>query len=305
MFCRKCGNQIPNDSKFCQVCGTGVIVIADKEGDVQRGFIEPTKPNAIKEQTHPVVDLPTEVPVPKPVHSDHEFSDSESMDEFENAPSPERTTHRYIIPTILILLLLYSADLNNTGNHQPISSPLPIPPPPLKDANKRAVSSAPKVNFPSGQNELTVSGEPVIGTGGELKIVKPIPSIMRRKTSEFDRLIAPDKDPTRLAFASKPDHSLPKRYVDKVNRKINRFIFPPALFTKYAAIEGTVKVAFVILRSGELGTVEVLEFTGSKLLVTTATKAIEISAPFDKLPASFNQDSVRIVGKVEFKKKAK
>ena len=51
MFCRRCGTQIPNDSKFCQVCGTEVITLKPNT--------EPTKPDVDNEHAYPFVDPQT------------------------------------------------------------------------------------------------------------------------------------------------------------------------------------------------------------------------------------------------------
>ena len=61
MFCRRCGTKIPDDSKFCQVCGTEVIAL--------KSSIEPTQPDVVNEQAYYATELQAEETVDTQEHT--------------------------------------------------------------------------------------------------------------------------------------------------------------------------------------------------------------------------------------------
>lgn len=53
MFCRKCGKEIPNDSKFCPKCGTQNVIEVGSKVDLEKD--NAAKPVLQKAQNAPIV----------------------------------------------------------------------------------------------------------------------------------------------------------------------------------------------------------------------------------------------------------
>lgn len=85
-------------------------------------------------------------------------------------------------------------------------------------------------------------------------------------------------------------------YLKYLKRRIQSHIFPPAAFSRLASIEGRNTVRFRIYPDGKLEALQVLRTEGSKLLLTTSLKAVELSAPFKLLPDDFPEPYLEITG---------
>jgi hypothetical protein len=83
-------------------------------------------------------------------------------------------------------------------------------------------------------------------------------------------------------------------YLKYLKRRIQSHIFPPAAFSRLGIIEGKNTLRFRIHIDGTLQALTVLAPGGSELLLTTSTKAIELSAPFRPLPTNFPEPYLEI-----------
>ncbi|MEN8152782.1 MAG: hypothetical protein ABFR75_02070 [Acidobacteriota bacterium] len=86
-------------------------------------------------------------------------------------------------------------------------------------------------------------------------------------------------------------------YMLDMKRKIQNNIFPPIAFTKLGIIDGETLIRFRIYPDGELKHIELLNFKGHKTLMETSLKAVEISAPFPRLPSDFPRPYLEVTGK--------
>ena len=83
-------------------------------------------------------------------------------------------------------------------------------------------------------------------------------------------------------------------YLKYLKRRIQSHIFPPAAFSRLGIVEGKNTLRFRIHPDGRLDALTVLAPGGSDLLLTTSTKAIELSAPFRPLPRDFPEPYLEI-----------
>ncbi len=83
-------------------------------------------------------------------------------------------------------------------------------------------------------------------------------------------------------------------YMLWLKRHVEQNIFPPPAYTRLGMIEGETVVRFRIHRSGKLEQLEILDYKGHKTLMETSYRAIEISAPFKKLPADFPEPYLEV-----------
>ncbi len=86
-------------------------------------------------------------------------------------------------------------------------------------------------------------------------------------------------------------------YLLMLKKRIQRNIFPPAAFTQLGLISGETLVRFRIYPSGKMTKLEVLSYQGDKRLMQTSYNAVDISAPFPKLPPDFPEQFLEITGK--------
>lgn len=89
-------------------------------------------------------------------------------------------------------------------------------------------------------------------------------------------------------------------YMLRLKERIEAHMFPPAAFSLYGLIDGKNVVRFRIGRDGTLLGMEVLGYEGSKVLVETSTKAVELSNPFLPLPLSFPEQYLEVTGQFRY-----
>lgn len=89
-------------------------------------------------------------------------------------------------------------------------------------------------------------------------------------------------------------------YLLRLKRKIEKNIFPPPAFTRMGLIGGKTLLKFRISPDGKLSVLEVIRFDGHEILRETSTNAIELSAPFDKLPRNFPEKFLEITAHFEY-----
>ncbi len=86
-------------------------------------------------------------------------------------------------------------------------------------------------------------------------------------------------------------------YLLELKRKIQSNIFPPLAFSKLGMISGESLLKFRIQPDGRLTDLVLLDSKGHKSLTDTSIKAVDISAPFPKLPDDFPEPYLEVTGK--------
>jgi hypothetical protein len=86
-------------------------------------------------------------------------------------------------------------------------------------------------------------------------------------------------------------------YLLELKRIIRSNIFPPIAFTRLGMISGETLLRFRIYPSGEMQNLVILGYRGDKSLMKTSYSAVEISAPFPKLPPDFPEPYLEVTGK--------
>jgi len=89
-------------------------------------------------------------------------------------------------------------------------------------------------------------------------------------------------------------------YMLRLKRRIEKHIFPPPAFTYMGIISGEAVIRFRILPDGTLTNLEVLSYAGHKSLLNTSVSAVEVSAPFEPLPADFPEPYLEVTGRFEY-----
>lgn len=86
-------------------------------------------------------------------------------------------------------------------------------------------------------------------------------------------------------------------YMLALKRKIQQNIFPPMAFTHLGMIDGETLLRFRIYPDGKLVGLQILDYQGHKTLMETSYYAVQVSAPFDKLPPDFPEPYLEVTGK--------
>jgi len=86
-------------------------------------------------------------------------------------------------------------------------------------------------------------------------------------------------------------------YLLALKNKIRRNIFPPIAFTRLGMIKGETLLRFKIYPNGEMRDLVILGYRGDKSLMETSFTAVDISAPFPKLPADFPEPFLEVTGR--------
>lgn len=89
-------------------------------------------------------------------------------------------------------------------------------------------------------------------------------------------------------------------YLLWLKRRIQENIYPPPAFTHMGMISGKTQLRFRIYPDGTLQTLEVLGFNGHESLMKTSVRAVQLSAPFRKLPGNFPEPYLEITGQFEY-----
>ena len=84
-------------------------------------------------------------------------------------------------------------------------------------------------------------------------------------------------------------------YLIELKHRIQKNIYPPPAFTRLG-FGGRNMIRFRIYPDGSLEALEVLGYEGDQALVETSKKAIQLSAPFRKLPKTFPEDFLEVTG---------
>jgi hypothetical protein len=86
-------------------------------------------------------------------------------------------------------------------------------------------------------------------------------------------------------------------YMLDLKKKVERNIFPPPAYTRLGLISGESILKFRIYPDGTMKALKLIEYNGHKTLMETSYRAIEISAPFKKLPADFPEPYLEVTAK--------
>lgn len=89
-------------------------------------------------------------------------------------------------------------------------------------------------------------------------------------------------------------------YMIWLKRRIQENIYPPPAFTHMGLISGKTQLRFRIYPDGSLQTLEVIKFNGHESLMRTSVRAVQLSAPFRKLPGNFPEPYLEITGQFEY-----
>ncbi|MFQ5640218.1 MAG: hypothetical protein ACE5IR_19740 [bacterium] len=89
-------------------------------------------------------------------------------------------------------------------------------------------------------------------------------------------------------------------YMLRLKKKVQGNIFPPPAFYRLGMISGETLLKFKIYPNGELRDLELLEYNGHETLMQTSVKAIEVSVPYERLPADFPERYLEVTAKFSF-----
>ncbi|MBN2400312.1 MAG: hypothetical protein JXI33_08240 [Candidatus Aminicenantes bacterium] len=89
-------------------------------------------------------------------------------------------------------------------------------------------------------------------------------------------------------------------YMLELKERISRNIFPPLAFSQLGMIDGDTLLRFKIYPNGELRDLELLAYQGHRSLMETSKLAVEVSAPFRKLPGNFPEPYLEVTAKFSF-----
>jgi outer membrane biosynthesis protein TonB len=89
-------------------------------------------------------------------------------------------------------------------------------------------------------------------------------------------------------------------YMLWLKRRIRENIYPPPAFTHLGLISGKTQLRFRIYPDGSLQTLEVNHFNGHEALMKTSVRAVQLSAPFRKLPENFPEPYLEITAQFEY-----
>ncbi len=115
----------------------------------------------------------------------------------------------------------------------------------------------------------------------------------RRKNKESKTLDLGDFSLNTYAWDFAP-------YMLRLKRKIDRNIFPPTAFTRLGLIGGTTFLRFRINKNGKMEALDLLDYRGHQSLMKTSVNAVNMSAPFEKLPEDFPEEYLEITAKFEY-----
>jgi len=83
-------------------------------------------------------------------------------------------------------------------------------------------------------------------------------------------------------------------YIIWLKKHVEQNIFPPAAFVRMGIIDGETVLRFRIYPDGKLENLEIINYEGHHTLMETSKRAIEVSAPFKKLPGDFPEPYLEI-----------
>ena len=130
--------------------------------------------------------------------------------------------------------------------------------------------------------------------GGEDVLAKQVYGAGIRRIPMFQNLQGAVLDDGALSLNTYEWDFAP--YMIRLKKRIQDHIYPPAAFSLYGMIDGKNVIRFQIGRNGRLLGVEVMGYEGSKLLIETSAKAVELSDPFQPLPSNFPEAYLEVTG---------
>ncbi|RMF58928.1 MAG: hypothetical protein D6743_17060 [Calditrichaeota bacterium] len=89
-------------------------------------------------------------------------------------------------------------------------------------------------------------------------------------------------------------------YMLALKKRVEGNIFPPPAFTRLGMIQGETLLSFKIYPNGEMRDLKVIDYSGHHTLMETSVRAIEVSAPFPKLPRDFPEPYLEVTAKFSY-----
>ncbi len=86
-------------------------------------------------------------------------------------------------------------------------------------------------------------------------------------------------------------------YMLMLKDRIRHNIYPPPAFSLLGMISGETLLRFKIYPDGTMKDLEILGYKGHESLMQTSYNAVDVSAPFPKLPKDFPEDYLEVTGK--------
>jgi len=89
-------------------------------------------------------------------------------------------------------------------------------------------------------------------------------------------------------------------YLLMLKKRIQANIHPPQAFTLLGAISGQTLLRFKIYPNGEMQDLVILKYQGHESLMQTSNLAVEVSAPFPRLPSDFPEPYLEITAQFAY-----